>query len=119
MEIMQHALSPTVRMNLPVAPAQGLFLDMSVYEGYNLKKQRTVPDLKVELDWINEADSPAMQRWKEFKEEVVQEKIVEEEAEEGNFIRNLYLLECVFRGDYGYRDCESENDEVNESRDSH
>jgi tRNA pseudouridine(38-40) synthase len=119
MEIMQHALSPTVRMNLPVAPAQGLFLDMSVYEGYNLKKQKTVPDLKVELDWINEADSPAMQRWKEFKEEVVQEKIVEEEAEEGNFIRNLYLLECVFRGDYGYRDCESENDEVNESRDSH
>jgi hypothetical protein len=62
---------------------------------YNERRGKCVTDTD-DLDWINQPDSPAMQRWKAFKEDVVLKKIVEEESEEGNFVLYLYMQTCMF-----------------------
>lgn len=98
LDTMKYALSKDAKLRLPTAPAEGLFLDMSVYDGYNERKNRT-SDLAEDLDWINEEGSPVMQKWRTFKESVVQQKIVDQEAEEGNFIKYLYARINIFDSD--------------------
>jgi tRNA pseudouridine38-40 synthase len=80
-----------VRVN--IAPSQGLYLEMSYYGGYNLKKQ-TNPGLK-DLEWASE-EAPAHQRWKDFRNGTLMKHVVEEEEREGNFIKYLYIHEYIF-----------------------
>jgi tRNA pseudouridine38-40 synthase len=94
-ETMDKAFDKGTRMILPLAPAQGLFLDMSIYDDYN-RRIRNVSNEANPLDWINEPNSPAMKRWKAFKDDVILSKIVEEEQLEGNFIMYLYTQTNIF-----------------------
>jgi len=92
-------------MQLPIAPPQGLFLDMSVYDAYNNRKDQGSSEVE-SLDWIHQEQSPAMQRWKKFKEEVTLKHIIEEEAKEGNFVEYLYLQMYVFDSNSNYKGVE-------------
>lgn len=102
----------TRKMNLPIAPAQGLFMDMSVYDQYNSRIEGH-EDVTA-LDWINEPDSPAMKRWKTFKDDVVLKKIVEEEALEGNFLKFLYMQTHVYDLEGHYQLLDDAKDESKE-----
>lgn len=96
LEVMDKALDKTMHMNrIPIAPAQGLFLEMSIYEGYNRRKAN---DEVNDLDWAREGattDDDAIRRWREFKESVLWQHIFKEEHLEGNFVRHLYIQEYV------------------------
>jgi tRNA pseudouridine38-40 synthase len=99
LEFMDKALSKTQGMVLDVAPAQGLFLEMSYFEGYNERKRQQNQDLN-DLDWTQ--DGPANRRWSAFRD-VVRSHIVQEEREQGNFLQYIYRHELVFdcRKEYG------------------
>jgi tRNA pseudouridine38-40 synthase len=101
LDTMKRALEKETKVILPIAPPHGLFLDMSVYDQYNVRTKRT-SDTAFALDWINEPESPAMQRWREFKDKKLLTTIVEEEAEEGNFIKFLYQQTNVFESEDNY-----------------
>ena len=90
-DVMDQALSKTEQMRVHVAPAQGLFLEMSYFTGYNRRKQKN-PDLP-DLDWNREG--PANQRWSVMRD-MIRKHIVEEELNEGNFIQYYYMQECIF-----------------------
>lgn len=81
-------------MNINVAPAQGLFLDMSFYDRFNNRLNASDP-----LDWHTNDQSEPVQRWKDFKENVIQPHIMDEEEYQGNFISYLfnheYHIECA------------------------
>jgi hypothetical protein len=79
-----------VRVSL--APAHGLYLDMSIFEGYNRRKKKELQP----LDWVTDETTPAVQRWKDFKDNVVMNCIGKEEGTQGNFITYLYFQEYVF-----------------------
>ena len=82
-----------VYMKTGLAPAQGLFLDMSDFSAYNdHKRNEDLPD----LDWMQNEDSDAMQRRKVFKEDCILKHIGREEATESNFIKYLYLMDHFF-----------------------
>ncbi|KAG7358313.1 tRNA pseudouridine synthase A [Nitzschia inconspicua] len=99
LSIMDNALSKTHAMVIDVAPAQGLFLEMSYFGGYNTRKKQQNQDLN-DLDWIR--DGPANDRWSAFRD-VVRSHIVQEEREQGNFLQYIYRHELVFdvRKEYG------------------
>ncbi|CAB9500430.1 pseudouridine(27/28) synthase [Seminavis robusta] len=106
----------SVRLNLPnlippmldkktraisdLAPAQGLFLEMSFYDNYN-KKIENQPDME-KLDWSVEGTVP-YERWKEFRNQVLMEHVVNEENKEGNFIQYLYNHDLYFEVDASYK----------------
>uniref|UniRef100_A0A7S0KY92 Pseudouridine synthase I TruA alpha/beta domain-containing protein n=1 Tax=Asterionellopsis glacialis TaxID=33640 RepID=A0A7S0KY92_9STRA len=95
-ETLTEALSDDREMRLSIAPAQGLFLDMSIFHGYNNSKKGDP------LDWEDStSDAPAIQRWKDFKQHVVMPHVVKEEANDGNFIKYLFLQEYIYgQGNY-------------------
>ncbi len=87
-DVMEESFSPKY-MTINVAPAQGLFLDMSFFDNYNKRTQR-----KGELlDWHSQPESDSVIRWKTFKDENVMKHIMTEEAEQNNFIRYLFIQE--------------------------
>jgi len=90
---LEKALQKDCVTRLNVAPAQGLFLEMSFYQGYNRRKQ-TNPDL-LDINWDNPS-SAAHARWKDFRNNVVMAHIVQEERQEGNFVKYLYVQEYVY-----------------------
>ena len=92
MATMKRALS-SASINLNLAPAQGLFLDMSFFEGYNRRKSNAQLH---DLDWVTDETTPAVQRWKDFRENCIMKHIGEEEAAQGNFVRYLYMQEYVY-----------------------
>lgn len=92
MTVMDHALSKAC-INLNLAPAQGLFLDMSIFEGYNRHKKNAHVQ---HLDWVTDPTTPAVQRWSNFREGVIMKHIGQEEASQGNFVRYLYVQEYVY-----------------------
>ena len=100
-----RALSKTSDIIISPAPAQGLYLDMSFYTGYNQRKQSN-PDLP-DLDWTIE-DSDEFNRWKAFRNGVVMKQVAEEESREGNFLRHLFIQEYGFDYDENYKLTETE-----------
>ena len=102
LETMEHALDERTRMILPIAPAQGLFLDMSVYDYYNKRKGKCSHEAP-DLDWVDNPESPAMLRWKEFKEDRVLKTIFEEERNFGNFVLYLFVQTNFFEWEDKYR----------------
>lgn len=93
LDTINRALAKNSDIRIATAPAQGLYLDMSFYGGYNRRKQMNA-DL-LDLDWTNE-ESDEFKRWKEFRNGVVMKHVVDEEAREGNFVRHLFVQEFGF-----------------------
>ena len=89
---LEFALDSPEKVHVSLAPAQGLFLDMSIFEGYNRRKNKDTE----ELNWVTDETTAAVQRWREFKEGVIMPHIGKEEANEGNFIKYLFVQEYVF-----------------------
>lgn len=96
--IMEKALAKKETVRIGIAPAQGLFLEMSYFGGYNRRKQQNqgLPD----LDWSK--DGPAKERWSAFRD-TIRQHIVEEEKEQGNFIQYMYIQECIFDHERFYK----------------
>jgi tRNA pseudouridine38-40 synthase len=67
MQVLERALSRDFEVNLNVAPAQGLYLDMSFYEAYN---NRIPADYDV-LEWSDEGNRAVYERWKSFRHDVI------------------------------------------------
>jgi tRNA pseudouridine(38-40) synthase len=88
-----------VRIN--VAPAQGLFLEMSYYGGYNRRKLTSHNDLE-DLDWADES-TEAYQRWNDFRHNRIMQHIAEEEDSDGNFVKYLFQQEYVFEASKQYQ----------------
>ena len=87
-DIMEESFSPKY-MSINVAPAQGLFLEMSYFDQYNKRAVGKGED----LDWHSNPNSEATIRWKKFKEENVMKHIMAEEEEQNNFIKYLFVQE--------------------------
>lgn len=85
------ALARNETVRVAIAPAQGLFLEMSFFGGYNRRKAQNqdLPD----LDWSKEGS--AKERWETFRH-TIRQHIVEEEMEQGNFLQYMYVQECIF-----------------------
>lgn len=92
LEFMDKALGKTESVVVSLAPAQGLFLEMSYFDGYNRRKASQNPDLP-DLDFLREG--PARDRWEAFRTRI-RKHIVEEEIAQGNFLQYLYQQECLF-----------------------
>jgi hypothetical protein len=97
--LIPSALEKNSKVISDLAPAQGLFLEMSYYDAYN-KKIASQNDLD-KLDWSIE-DTPTFTRWKAFRNEVIMKNIVDEEFKESNFIQYLYNHEFYFDVDENY-----------------
>ena len=89
MSAMEDSMEKRI-MRISIAPAQGLFLDMSFFGAYNEKKKPDQP-----LDWTSE-ESPAVQRWRRFKEDRIMTHIMAEETKQHNFLRYIYGQEYHF-----------------------
>lgn len=98
MDVLQNSLSRTTQMMLTIAPAQGLFLDMSYFDSYNRKKEvqsKTFDRLDWHSQFDNNNENESIKRWREFKENVVMKHIMEEETKEANFLKYIYWQEFV------------------------
>ena len=93
METLEAGFDRSHTINIPPAPAQGLYLDMSYYTRYNVRKTRKQVDVP-DLDWTHE-DSPVYPRWHDFRNRTLMPHLVQQEAEEGNFLTYLYQQEFV------------------------
>jgi len=103
-----RALDPESNLRLNPAPAQGLFLEMSFYQGYNRRKAQN-QELK-DIDWDN-TSKPTYARWKEFRNKCVMSHISDEERRAGNFIKHLYMQEFIFDYKHFYQLDEGEEKE--------
>jgi tRNA pseudouridine38-40 synthase len=124
--LIEQALQREVEMRMSQAPAQGLFLEMSYYDGYNRKIKQSNPEL-LQLNWANSAatvsknsfssvplpsnesagrDAKVAKQWFDFRHNVIMKHIDEEERNEGNFVSYLYNQECIFdyKSHYGLSD---------------
>jgi tRNA pseudouridine38-40 synthase len=97
--VLDAALMKTNTMRVSLAPAQGLFLEMSYFGGYNRHKNNNNNDLP-NLDWTKEG--PPKDRWEAMRTRIRQH-IVDEEEKQGNFIQYLYQQECIFEHERFYR----------------
>ena len=118
MDIMELSFSKD-RIQTGVAPAQGLFLDMSFFDAYNKNR---LPEGVDPIKWHENEDGKnlAATRIQEFKEKVVMKHIMKEEFEERNFIKYLFIQEFKFDRDTAYipQTYQSDNDESNSTGDS-
>mmetsp|Transcript_3448 Transcript_3448/g.4687 ORF Transcript_3448/g.4687 Transcript_3448/m.4687 type:complete len:391 (+) Transcript_3448:711-1883(+) len=105
MDSLKESLS-NCKMKTGTAPAEGLFLDMSYYDGYN---NRGVSE---PLDWVRNGqdETPAMQRWKKFKEEQVMNKITQEGFSHEQFLKYLFIQEFIFDKERSIEDGHNEDD---------
>jgi tRNA U38,U39,U40 pseudouridine synthase TruA len=90
------------RRRIGIAPAQGLYLDMSFYTKYNERKNQTAQQAgetpPPDLDWSESSlsSSSAHERWRTFRDTVIMKHVVDEEAKEGNFLQYLYTRDFMF-----------------------
>ncbi|KAL7428854.1 hypothetical protein ACHAXH_001830 [Discostella pseudostelligera] len=130
-ETIIQSLTKQCRMKVNVAPAQGLFLDRSYYEFYNRNKAKNAPKSKnksmnadpqqhqqqqqhdITLDWAEaegqEEFPPAVARIEEFKNDKIIPHIVQEEMNEGNFLRYLHMHDRLFHEMYCSMDGDDDN----------
>jgi hypothetical protein len=87
---MEKALSKE-EIVINVAPAQGLFLEMSNFGGYNRQKSQN-KELS-NLDW--NVEGLAHTHWKEFRD-IARHHIVQEEIDQGNFVQYIYYQEYIY-----------------------
>mmetsp|Transcript_16752 Transcript_16752/g.30447 ORF Transcript_16752/g.30447 Transcript_16752/m.30447 type:complete len:467 (-) Transcript_16752:230-1630(-) len=94
-KIITDSLSCDQMMRVGIAPAQGLFLDMSFFDRYNERHGKTNDP----LDWATEG-SDAWKRWTNFKENHTMQHIMKEETRQGNFLKYLFVQEFKFQKQY-------------------
>lgn len=83
-----------------LAPAQGLFMEMSFYDSYNGRLQSQQSDVHP-LEWHSNK-TEVFHRWKKFRNEVIMDHIVKEEEREDNFLQHIYNHEFYFDVDEYY-----------------
>jgi tRNA pseudouridine(38-40) synthase len=88
LEFMDRALDKKEAIALHIAPAQGLFLEMSYFGGYNRRKSTQKNHDLPDIDWTK--DGPAKDRWVEFRD-AVRSHICREDKHQLNFVQFLYL----------------------------
>jgi hypothetical protein len=98
LDFLDRALTKETLYKINVAPAQGLFLEMSYYGGYNRHKDRQNAGRLPNLDWT--VPGPAHDRWSAMRD-VIRNHIIQEETELGSFVHYMYVQEFVF----GVREC--------------
>jgi tRNA pseudouridine38-40 synthase len=104
---------PSIRIGL--APAQGLYLDMSFYEVYNTKIRRSDNTTSAPLlDWFV-PNSAANVRWKTFRDTVIVPHVAAEEIAQGNFLQYMYMLENPTY--FQLRQSNEDDDDDNEEED--
>jgi tRNA pseudouridine38-40 synthase len=86
---LKHALSCADSVRVPTAPAQGLFLDMSVYETYNHRKNMSQNSEVQDILWGREGESPAQERYLAFRDRLL-DHVGKQELEEANFLQYLF-----------------------------
>ena len=89
--VVDRALTKDEVMVVSLAPAQGLFLEVSYFDGYNRRKATQNPELP-DVDFLNDGGRG---RWEAFRNNI-REHIAKEEIEDGNFLHYLYQQECLF-----------------------
>lgn len=99
LDFMDQALSKETYYTINTAPAQGLFLEMSFYGGYNRHKKKQNSDLP-DLDWT--VDGPAKDRWAAFRD-VIRQHIIQEESELGSFVHYMYVQDYIYGVAENYR----------------
>ena len=106
-DFLQHALTTREPLNISNAPAQGLFLDMSIYQNYNQYKveqqqQQQKPSTAAPAErWLDALDwhipgTASHTRWRDFRDTTILPHVTRQEAMEGNFVSHLFLQEYVF-----------------------
>jgi len=116
LEFMDKALDKKESIALHVAPAQGLFLEMSYFGGYNRRKNTQTNHDLPDIDWTK--DGSAKDRWSAFRD-VVRDHICQEDKNQLNFIQFIFLHECVYgcRKSYGLEEHKKE-DNIKQDRPS-
>jgi len=100
------------KLKTSIAPAQGLFLDMSFFERYSEKNPHITA-----LDWHNN-ETDAKARWADFKEEFIIQHMLEEESKEFNFLKYIYEHDaCFFKEPDAYQVKQVESDGITYARD--
>jgi len=89
------------KMQTSIAPAQGLFLDMSFFEQYNNDKRHNV-ESPILWHEIEDTSNTAAQGIQKFKEMTLMKHIMKEEYNEGNFIKYIFVQEFKFDADEAY-----------------
>mmetsp|Transcript_16419 Transcript_16419/g.41166 ORF Transcript_16419/g.41166 Transcript_16419/m.41166 type:complete len:565 (-) Transcript_16419:68-1762(-) len=93
LEFMDKALDKKKSIALHVAPAQGLFLEMSYFGGYNRRKSTQKNHDLLDIDWTK--DGPARDRWSAFRDSI-RSHICQEDKHQLNFVQYLFLHECIY-----------------------
>ncbi len=88
LEFMDRALNKKESIPLHVAPAQGLFLEMSYFGGYNRRKGTQKNHDLLDIDWTKEG--PAKERWSDFRDSI-RSHICQEDKLQLNFVQYLFL----------------------------
>ena len=99
-------------MALHVAPAQGLFLEMSYFGGYNRRKNTQKNHNLLDIDWTKDG-TPAKDRWLKFRDSV-RSHICQEEIQQRNFCQYLFLHECVYDWKEFYGENETKSKDNND-----
>ena len=92
-KVLKKALSKHESIRVGLAPAQGLFLEMSFFDGYNRRKNQQQNELP-DIDWSGPS-CPGRERWEDCRN-MIRKHIVDEEDRQGNFVQYMYLQECIF-----------------------
>lgn len=93
LDFMDKALNKKESIPLHVAPAQGLFLEMSYFGGYNRRKNTQKNHDLSDIDWAK--DGPAKDRWSAFRDSV-RNHICQEDKNQLNFVQFLFRHEFVY-----------------------
>jgi tRNA pseudouridine(38-40) synthase len=99
--VVEAAFAKDSDIRLNVAPAQGLFKEMSYYSGYNERKAQTNRELD-DLEW-DKPNSAVRERWLAFKTEQVMKCIVKEEETQANFVKYMFNQEFIFELEKHYK----------------
>lgn len=91
---LKHALTSADSVRVPTAPAQGLFLHMSVYETYNHRKNMSQNQEIQDIPWGRDSESPTQERYMAFRDRLLHH-IGKQELEGANFIQYLYRQYCA------------------------
>lgn len=98
-------------VRIALAPAEGLYLDMSFYHSYNIHISKNSNSTEAPpLDW-SEPGTSAHSRWLDFRDNVIMKHVVAEEAAQGNFIQHLYMQEHCFDFKSFYQNDDDDNDD--------
>ncbi|GKY95673.1 hypothetical protein MPSEU_000528300 [Mayamaea pseudoterrestris] len=98
--VIERALAKDSNIRLNVAPAQGLFKEMSYYNSYNQRKNSANPELQ-DLEWDKDGSS-VRKRWLEYKVRVVHH-IVRDEALHANFVKYMFNQDFIFNKQRHYK----------------